>query len=258
MKKKKGSLLIGLGLILIAAAALLCAYNVYDGHRAGQASDQTVRFLENMLLPVGGQNGATDTATDERPALPSDVSLDIIVEDVNDSAALPSDGLPAMDVPFDTPVDIEIPDYVLNPHMEMPVSHYDGQDYIGILEIPAIDLKLPVISRWNYPRLRIAPCRYAGSAYAKNLVISAHNYPSHFGRLSKLYEGVAVRFTDVDGNVFDYRVELKETLNPGDVEYMKDGGWDLTLFTCTPGGSYRITLRCELVKELYRDRQFVD
>ena len=41
--------------------------------------------------------------------------------------------------PMSTPApEVEIPDYVLNPNMSMPVKRIDGQNYIGILEIPAI------------------------------------------------------------------------------------------------------------------------
>ena len=42
--------------------------------------------------------------------------------------------------------------------------------------------------------------------------------------------------TDVDENVFNYRVKMIETLNPREIDYMKNSGWDLSLFTCTPGG----------------------
>ena len=222
MKKKKGGVLIGMGLVLIAAAALLCAYNFFDSFRAGIVSQASAGYLEEQIQEKQLAAGTLVSAHNEAPL---------------------SGDLAAVDVPRE----MEIPDYILNPDMEMPVSHYNGQDYIGILEIPAIDMKLSVISEWNYPRLRIAPCRFAGSAYTNNLVISAHNYASHFGSLSKLAEGAAVRFTDTDGNVFNYRVEMKETLNPQDVEYMTDSGWDLSLFTCTPGGSYRATVRCEMV-----------
>ena len=36
-----------------------------------------------------------------------------------------------------------------------------------------------------------------------------------------------------------------ETLKPRAIEEMDSGEWDLTLFTCTIGGSYRVTVRCE-------------
>lgn len=146
----------------------------------------------------------------------------------------------------------EIPDYILNPDMEMPVETIDGLDYIGTLEIPSLDLELPVLSEWNYPNLRVAPCRYVGSAYQGNLIIAAHNYPSHFGNLKHLQEGEMVRFTDVDGNRFTYKVVVRETLEPTAIEEMQseeEGAWDLTLFTCTIGGQSRVTVRCVQVEE---------
>lgn len=141
----------------------------------------------------------------------------------------------------------DIPYYVLYPEMEMPVQTIDGQDYIGVLNIPVLDLELPVISQWSYPGLRISPCRYNGSAYTDDLIIAAHNYSSHFGRLKNLTEDDIVTFTDVDGNAFTYTVALCEVLNPTDISGMESGGWDLTLFTCTVGGSYRVTVRCERI-----------
>ena len=118
-------------------------------------------------------------------------------------------------------------------------------NYIGTLSIPALELSLPVMSQWSYPKLRIAPCRYAGSAYQGNLILSAHNYSSHFGQIGTLQAGDRVTFTDVDGNVFLYSVAEIQILQPGDVEEMLSGGWALTLFTCTLGGRTRVTVRCE-------------
>lgn len=137
------------------------------------------------------------------------------------------------------------PDYLLHPEMEMPVQEIDGVGYIGTLRVPALGLELPVISQWSYPMLKRAPCRYVGSAYLDNLVIAAHNYNSHFGGLKKLSPGDAVTFTDVDGNVFCYEVAALETLAPTAIEEMTDGGYALTLFTCTPGGASRVTVRCD-------------
>ena len=138
----------------------------------------------------------------------------------------------------------DVPDYLLSPEMEMPVETIDGVDYVGVLRIPALALELPVISQWSYPLLKIAPCRYSGSAYQNNLVLCAHNYASHFGNLKSLHIGDAVTFTDMDGNLFSYQVAELETLPPQATEEMESGDWDLTLFTCTVGGQSRVTVRC--------------
>lgn len=142
-----------------------------------------------------------------------------------------------------------IPDYVLSPNMEMPVETINGIDFIGVLRIPTLELELPVISEWNYPNLKTAPCRYSGSAYLNNLILCGHNYASHFGRLKTLSEGDIATFTDIDGNVFIYKMVERETLNPTDIEGMESGNWDLTLFTCTVGGQSRVTIRFELEKD---------
>lgn len=138
----------------------------------------------------------------------------------------------------------EIPDYVLNPEMEMPIVEIDGNAYIGILEIPALGLSLPVMSGWSDFQLKIAPCRYSGSAYLDNMVIAGHNYRTHFGPLSRLEAGDGITFTDVDGNLFHYEVGTIEVLKPTAIEEMTGSGWDLTLFTCTLDRQSRMALRC--------------
>ena len=140
--------------------------------------------------------------------------------------------------------ELVIPDHILNPDMDMPTETVNGLDYIGILEIPAIALCLPILSEWSDSALDVAPCRYSGSAYTGDLILSGHNYTAHFWYLSDLSPGDNVYFTDVDGNVFSYEVADRETLRSTAVEQMKSGNWDLTLFTCTLGGQSRVTIRC--------------
>ena len=135
---------------------------------------------------------------------------------------------------------------------EMPVKTIDGRDYIGVLSIPSLELELPVISQWDYPALKVAPCRYSGSLYQDNLIICAHNYASHFGKLKELQPGDIVLFTDMDEHVVTFQVVERETLNPMDTEGMEAGDWDLTLFTCTIGGQTRVTIRLERV-EVFRN-----
>ena len=127
---------------------------------------------------------------------------------------------------------------------DMLVEHINGRDHIGVLRIPALGLELPIISQWSYPDLRVAPCRYRGNVYSSDLVICAHNYATHFGRLRELHSGDEVSVTDMEGNVFVYLVSDIETIAPSDTEAMIPGDWDLTLFTCTVGGQSRVALRC--------------
>ena len=175
------------------------------------------------------------------------------VWDENRAAESVENILRQMDTLIPKPEEVKLPegmtpDYLLAPKMEMPTVEVEENKYIGYITIPAIGIDLPVMGEWNYPNLKISPCRYAGSAYLDDLVICAHNYAHHFGGLSQLSIGDRVEFTDVDGNLFEYSVAEKEQLNPDEAARMLSGGWDLSLFTCTLGGQYRVTIRCERVE----------
>ena len=128
---------------------------------------------------------------------------------------------------------------------EMPVVMLDGYEYVGYVEIPALGLKLPVMSEWDYTRLRVAPCRQFGSSRTDDLVIAAHNYENHFGRLKELSKGDTVIFTDMEGLVNTYCVEKIETLAPDAVDAVQNSGHDLVLYTCTKGGKTRVTVFCD-------------
>ena len=132
---------------------------------------------------------------------------------------------------------------------EMPTVRVNGYDCIGILSIPVLELELPVLTDWSYEKLKTAPCLYFGSYYEKDFVIAAHNYQSHFGRLSELQPKDLILFTDVSGKVHGYEVVLLETLPANATEEMITSGFDLSLYTCTLGGNSRVTVRCNAVGE---------
>lgn len=139
-----------------------------------------------------------------------------------------------------------VPDYMLNPDILMPIKIIDGNKYVGTVEIPSINLILPVINEWSDKNAKIAPCVYSGTAYKNNLIIAGHNYKKHFGYIDNLNAGDNVIFTDSDGNVFNYTVIYTEYIDGNAKEDMLGGEWDLTLFTCNYSGDKRITVRCAL------------
>ncbi len=206
-KNRIGNILKGAGLILVTAAVLLLVYNLWDGHRARESEEAILAEYLQENKKASESPDASDKEDEQN-----------------------------------------IPDYLLNPDMDMPeytLKSLGDVACIGILEIPALNLELPVISSWSYSSLRLAPCRYSGSAYKGDLVIAAHNYQSHFGGLRTLPEGSEVFFTDAVGNRFSYYVAVTEALTPWSVDDMTSGEWPLTLFTCTLDSQNRVTVRCE-------------
>ena len=148
---------------------------------------------------------------------------------------------PEQPLPADT---VNLPDDPEKIPTEMATVKVDGYDCIGVLSVPVLDLELPVLTDWSYAKLKKAPCHYYGTYYEKDFVIAAHNYQSHFGKLSELQPKDLILFTDISGTVYCYEVVLLETLPGNATEEMIASGFDLSLYTCTPGGASRVTVRC--------------
>ncbi len=215
--KKKSSILILLGLLLIAAALFWTGRNIVLDHRASVQSQEVLQKLQT-IIPKVSQRQLVNT----RPA-------------------------PEGEEVYPAVQELDIPDYILDPSMEMPTQTIDGQEYIGYLSIPSLELELPIISKCSSHSLNVSPCRYYGSAYGEHLVIAGHNYTGHFSSLQSLKEGERITFTDVDGNVFTYEVALLEILGADAVKEMTESDFALTLFSCTVGGQYRVAVRCSRV-----------
>ena len=198
------------GILLIVAALVLTLYNFWDDDRAEAASRDVLSQLEQYIEDQRKQHEMESDADD-----------------------------PAVEF---------IPDFILDPEIDMPTVEIEGYAYIGTIHFPSLELTLPVMDTWDYDRIAIAPCRYSGSVYQNDMILCGHNYTAHFGRLRYLSPGARVEFTDVDGNVFRYKVEEIEIIPGTAVEEMLAGDdWDLTLFTCTLSGQTRATLRCTLI-----------
>lgn len=54
--------------------------------------------------------------------------------------------------------------------LEMATVEVDGYDCIGVLSIPVLSIKLPVLTEWSYEKLKNAPCHYYGTYYEKDFV----------------------------------------------------------------------------------------
>jgi sortase A len=219
MKRKVfGAVLICMGAILIVAALGISGYYLWVQERSGEKADKAMQSLIQQIT-VNNHPGNDPIA----PSGPAPELLPPVVPDISGSEQLPDS------------------------QMRMPSIEIDGVSYIGYLEIPALELSLPVISESTKKNLDIAPCRFYGTVYQDNFVIGGHRYRRHFRKLSTLGYGQRLTFTDVEGTVFTYEVMECEVIEPYEAEYLCSGVWDLSLYTCTPGGASRVVVRCERV-----------
>lgn len=130
-----------------------------------------------------------------------------------------------------------------NEKEESKTINIDGNNYIGIIYIEDLDLKLPIMNDWDYTKMQISPCRYYGEIQTNNLVICAHSYKSMFKSLKNLNQGDKITIIDINNQEYNYEVELLEVLSPTSVTEMIESEFDLTLFTCTDDSSSRLTVR---------------
>jgi sortase A len=130
---------------------------------------------------------------------------------------------------------------------QMQTIQVEEESFIGVIAIPSLKLELPVNSAWSYPRLARSPCCYSGSFLDDTLVIAGHSVAAHFRGLRGIKVGANVAFTNAVGNVILYQVVAVETLGSTEVDKLIHNDYDLTLFTCTPGGISRVVVRCNRI-----------
>ena len=137
-------------------------------------------------------------------------------------------------------------------------QYYEGADgplefsVIGILEIPKLKKRLPVLDRSTYALLNISVCRYSGSVEDKpvHLVIAGHNLMSHFKEMSKLELGDEIFFTTRDGATFRYKMVRYEECHMSQRAAVDAGeDWDITLLTCKKERTMRRMVRFAEVPE---------
>lgn len=230
-----------MGVVLILSALLLFLYNGYEERRAGQQAEMLLDDVQSAIEKETDSAAKTDSMeTDSAVSQEAEQTDDIssVIAEEADSAAKVNE------------MEADFTDSRETLPAEMPVVQIDAYEYIGYLSIPDLNLKLPVMAEWDYNRLKIAPCCQFGSSRTNDLVIAAHNYKTHFGSLSSLETGAEVIFTDMDGIKNRYALMKKpQTLAPDDVNAVQNSGYDLVLYTCTPGGATRVAVFCDRVQK---------
>ena len=210
MRRRIGAALLIFGALLLLASGGAALLHARQDEQAGRTARQAVTALQQLI--------ESPAETQETVGAPFSASL----------------------APQETPA----PQETAKP----AAVELDGESYIGVLCIPSLGLELPVMEDWSYARLKIAPCRQFGSAAGGDLVIAAHNYKTHFGRLKELQEGDGITFTDLSGAEYAYRVDRVENVQPQDVAAVTESGAALTLYTCTPGGKTRVAVYCSAAR----------
>lgn len=86
----------------------------------------------------------------------------------------------------------------------MSVLSVDGNDFVGILEMPRYESALPVSADWG--KLTRYPCRFSGSVYDCSIQIGATSQKGQYDFYREISLGDTLLFTDMEGNRFTYTV----------------------------------------------------
>lgn len=127
-------------------------------------------------------------------------------------------------------------------YSQMPMMNIDGNDYIGMIEVPFIHVKLPVYSCWDEYIVRSVPCRYSGSIYDSTLIVGGINTGEVFDFLTVLNKGEIINFIDMTGKIYTFSINDIYHHTEFDVD-TTDGG--LILFSYLNDVSKYIFISCK-------------
>lgn len=110
----------------------------------------------------------------------------------------------------------------------MPTVELKKMDYIGIIEIPLYNSKLPVAAKWSNREAEKTPCRYSGSVYDGSLIIGASETQFEWADIISI--GEKITFTDMTGAVFSYNISDIEVSDKADTDTLLSESFDLSIF----------------------------
>lgn len=132
----------------------------------------------------------------------------------------------------------------------------DGYEVEGIIEIPKIEIKYPIVSETSDEAMKIAITKFWGGKINDigNYTMAGHNYKNGtmFGKTKYLEIGDTIKMTDLNLSTLEYEVFKIYTIDPNDVtciESVEPNTREITLITCTNGHQNRLIVKAREIKK---------
>ncbi len=153
--------------------------------------------------------------------------------------------------------DVEAPVIGVNNIVQDPTENtqkeeeYKGFPMVGTIEIPATNLKSPILKEASADAIEVAIAIYNDSGpglnQVGNTVLVGHNYRdgTFFSNNKKLLEGDKIYITDTSGNRVEYKIYKTYITSPEDSSYMDrdtQGRREISLTTCTDDTNSRLII----------------
>lgn len=137
-------------------------------------------------------------------------------------------------------------------------SDSKGNEYsiVGVVNIPKINSKYPIIAETTDQLLKVSVCKFWGANPNEvgNLCIIGHNYKNSkfFSKVPTMVIGDIVEITDLSGKTVQYKAYDIYTVDPNNTRctsQLTQGKKEVTLITCTNDTKQRVIVKCTEVTE---------
>lgn len=128
-----------------------------------------------------------------------------------------------------------------------PELEFKGYKIEGIIEIPKINIKYPIIDHTNDETMKVSITKFWGPQANEigNYTISGHNNKdgTMFGKTKYLEIGDKIKLTNLKNETIEYEVFKIYLVEPNDVSCIESTNTqtrEMTLITCTNGHKNRL------------------
>ena len=132
----------------------------------------------------------------------------------------------------------------------LPELEFKGYKVEGIIEIPKINIKYPIIDHTNEETMKVSITKFWGPQANEigNYTVAGHNNKdgTMFGKTKYLQIGDKIKLTNLKNETIEYEVFDKYVTDPNDincVKSVKENTREITLITCINGRSNRLIVK---------------
>ena len=131
---------------------------------------------------------------------------------------------------------------------------YKGYKIEGIIEIPKIDIKYPIINQTNEETMKLSITKFWGPAVNEigNYTVAGHNNKdgTMFGKTKYLEIGDTIKLTNLKNETIEYKVFVIYSIDLDDVSIVNSvdpNTREITLITCTNGHKNRLITKARQI-----------
>ena len=136
----------------------------------------------------------------------------------------------------------------------LPEVEFKGYKIEGIIEIPKINIKYPIIDHTNEETMKVSITKFWGPQANEigNYTVAGHNNKdgTMFGKTKYLQIGDKIKLTNLKNETIEYEVFKIYSIDPDDVscvESVESGTREVTLITCTNGHKNRLVTKARQI-----------